>query len=73
MGLPRVLPLYHPSGIPGGCFRTITGPMTNKIAIYLAVLILLALGYDGYRHDWDNLIFLARKGDDLIEWLAFWR
>ena len=47
--------------------------MTNSIAIGLGVMILSALALDFYLYGWDHLIFLAKKGLELIEWLAFWR
>jgi hypothetical protein len=47
--------------------------MTNQIAIVLGALILLGIGYDALAHDGVNLLFLARKFADLVEWLAFWR
>jgi hypothetical protein len=47
--------------------------MTNQIAIALALPILAAIGVDQALFDGANLLFLAKKGLDLIEWLAFWR
>ena len=47
--------------------------MTNPIAIGLALLILAALALDAFAYDWANLVFLSKKGLELIEWLAFWR
>ena len=49
------------------------GPMTNKIAIYLLVLIAALLAFDYYRFEWQHTVFLLRKFLDLIEWLAIWR
>ncbi|QFT81262.1 hypothetical protein FIU89_11635 [Roseovarius sp. THAF27] len=47
--------------------------MTNKIALFLALLIIAGLGWDYYYNDMQASFFLARKTVDLIEWLAFWR
>lgn len=47
--------------------------MTNQIAIPLGALILLGVGYDALANDGMNLLFLARKFAELVEWLAFWR
>ena len=47
--------------------------MTNTIALVLGALIFLALGLDHLRYDGANLLFLARKFAELLEWLAFWR
>lgn len=47
--------------------------MTNRIAITLGLMILVATGYDVMLNDHAGLVFLARKLLDLIEYLAFWR
>lgn len=47
--------------------------MTNKIAAFLAILILGCLGWDYLFNEMNASFFLARKTVDLIEWLAFWR
>lgn len=47
--------------------------MTNRIAIFLALLIVIALVLDfTYQHG-DGTLFLMRKLTALIEWMAFWR
>ena len=52
---------------PGTC------SMTNTIAVVLGGLILSAIAVDVLAFDSENLLFLARKLDAFIEWLAFWR
>ncbi len=47
--------------------------MTNSIAIGLGLVILSAVAVDAVLYGWDHLIFLAKKGVELIEWMAFWR
>ena len=47
--------------------------MTNTIAFWLLALILIALAADWYYRDSEGLLFLAQKGLDLIQWMAFWR
>lgn len=47
--------------------------MTNRIALALGAMILLALGYDLLLNDMAGSLFLARKMLDLIDYLAFWR
>ncbi|MDR9485010.1 MULTISPECIES: hypothetical protein [Sediminimonas] len=47
--------------------------MTDRIALYIGVLIALCLALDWYLWDWANTLFLARKFAALIEWTAFWR
>ncbi|SDH97287.1 hypothetical protein [Lutimaribacter saemankumensis] len=47
--------------------------MTNQISIGLGVAVLVAIGIDAYAMDGANLLFLAKKGMELIEWLVFWR
>ncbi|NKB28153.1 MAG: glyceraldehyde-3-phosphate dehydrogenase [Rhodobacteraceae bacterium] len=46
--------------------------MTNRVAIWLALLILLALILD-YVMGYGATLFLARQFLALIEWVAFWR
>lgn len=47
--------------------------MTNTVAIWLGVLIAGGVGADVLLNDSQTLIFLIRKGIDLIQWMAFWR
>ncbi|MEP2534194.1 hypothetical protein [Shimia sp.] len=47
--------------------------MTNPIAVFLAVLIIVGLGADMLLNNGDATMLLARKFFDLIEWVAFWR
>ena len=47
--------------------------MTDRIAVVLGLLILIALGLDWQVYDWQGTVFLSRKLSGLIEWLAFWR
>ena len=47
--------------------------MTNSLAISLGLLILCGITLDAFLNGGDGLVFLAIKGIDLIEWLAFWR
>ncbi|MFP7570463.1 hypothetical protein [Marivita sp. S2033] len=47
--------------------------MTNSIAIGLGILILAGIGADLVLTGGEGLLFLARKGLDLLEWIAFWR
>jgi len=47
--------------------------MTNSIAIGLGLLILGGIGVDAFLTGGEGLLFLARRGLDLIEWIAFWR
>ena len=47
--------------------------MTNKIAIFLVILIAGFLAVDYYYYDWAMFTFLIRKLLALIEYLAVWR
>ena len=47
--------------------------MTNQLALILGFAIVTGLTIDAYSYGWDNTLFLARKLQDLIEWLNFWR
>jgi len=47
--------------------------MTNTLAIWLTALVLGLLALDYALADFGASLFLARKGLELLEWLAFWR
>ena len=47
--------------------------MTDRIALFLGVVILSALVVDIGVYGTEHTIFLGKKLSDLIEWLAFWR
>ncbi|MFX0540556.1 hypothetical protein ACEWPM_002335 [Roseovarius sp. S4756] len=47
--------------------------MTDRIALWLFILIVLALVLDYYIQGMAGLIFLGAKLGELIEWMAFWR
>jgi hypothetical protein len=47
--------------------------MTNRIAVILFLVILSAIAADVALNDGVALLFLARKGFALVEYLAFWR
>jgi len=47
--------------------------MTNKIAFILGFVIVAGIVYDVVAHDSANLLFLAKKLLEFIEWMAFWR
>lgn len=46
--------------------------MTNQIALYLALVLLAAVGVDLLANDGAAVGFLARKFLDLIDWVEFW-
>lgn len=46
--------------------------MTNELALALALAIAALFALDAYL-DLGGALFLARKGLDLITWLAIWR
>ncbi|MCR9110119.1 glyceraldehyde-3-phosphate dehydrogenase [Marivita sp. XM-24bin2] len=47
--------------------------MTNSLAIGLGLLILGGLAVDAFLTGGDGFMFLAGKGLELLEWIAFWR
>ena len=47
--------------------------MTNRIALWLGVLIVAAFLMDRFAFDGSGALFLARKFVDLLHWVAFWR
>ena len=48
-------------------------PMTTRLALILFLIIAVAIGLDRMFYDQAGLVFLARRGLDLIQWMAFWR
>ncbi len=47
--------------------------MTDRIALGLGLLIVLAIGLDIILNDGTALLFLMRKFADFLEFLSFWR
>lgn len=47
--------------------------MTDRIALYIGALIVIAILADLLLAGGGNLHFLAKKGLEFIEWIAFWR
>lgn len=47
--------------------------MTNRVAIALGLAILGFVAWDLIQNSGEALLFLAKRLDKLIEWLAFWR
>ena len=48
-------------------------PMTDRIALFLGILIVAAVVLDVTVYGTEHIIFLGKKLYGLIEWLAFWR
>lgn len=46
--------------------------MTNRIALWLGALIVVAIATDLWLQT-GTMLFLIRKFTDLIEYVAFWR
>ncbi len=47
--------------------------MTDRIALVLAIMVTCAVIADIALNDTNAILFLAKKGMKLIEWMAFWR
>ena len=47
--------------------------MTNRLALYLGGIIVVALGVDMIFFDWYYSIFWGKRLAELIEYIAFWR
>lgn len=61
------------AGTTGGVFPHQLGPMTNRSALILALLLIAAITIDVMLYGSQHVIFLSKKFTDLLEWLAFWR
>ena len=46
--------------------------MTNRLALFLALLVVAFFALDRFVLHWNAPLFLARKIADLSDWLAFW-
>jgi len=47
--------------------------MTNTIAIWLGLILIVVFGIDGFVYDWTFTIAFMKKLVELIAYLAFWR
>ena len=47
--------------------------MSNTVAIVLGLTLIGLILLDTVMFDAENLLFLAKKLLELIEWIAFWR
>lgn len=47
--------------------------MTNKIAIWLGLILIVGLVADLILEGGSNLLFLSKKFFELLDWVAFWR
>jgi hypothetical protein len=47
--------------------------VTDRIALFLGLLLALAIGADFFGNEGAALSFLGRKFIDLVEWATFWR
>lgn len=47
--------------------------MTNKLAVYLGLVIVVAILVDLIAFDATYSVFLAKKFIELIDYIAFWR
>ena len=47
--------------------------MTNRIALFIGVSIILAIIFDRISYAGAAELFLARKTADMIDYIMFWR
>ncbi|WP_217810089.1 hypothetical protein [Salibaculum griseiflavum] len=47
--------------------------MTNRLAIWLVLLIAAFFALDHFVLNWDAPLYLGRKFMELIQYIAFWR
>lgn len=47
--------------------------MTNRLAIVLGLILIIAITVDVMMYGSEHVIFLGKKLFELIEWIAFWR
>ncbi|MBV7379267.1 hypothetical protein [Maritimibacter dapengensis] len=47
--------------------------MTDRIAIYLGLIIAALIALDLFLRNGATLVFLGKEMFEFLEWLAFWR
>lgn len=47
--------------------------MTNKIAFWLALIIIAVFLLDAFAFSGEMPVFLGKKIFEFLDWLAFWR
>lgn len=47
--------------------------MTDRLALFLGIVIVVAIGADLWVYGTEHIIFLGKKLYALIDWMAFWR
>ncbi|NPD15603.1 hypothetical protein HOY34_10360 [Xinfangfangia sp. D13-10-4-6] len=47
--------------------------MTDRVALYLALVLAAAIGADLLLNQGEYLLFMARKFVYLVDWVQFWR
>ncbi len=47
--------------------------MSDRTALIIAIIIVAAIITDFVFNSGDGLFFIAKKGEQFIEWVAFWR
>ena len=48
-------------------------PLTNRLALFIGLFLIAAVGVDVWLFGDEHMVFLGKKLFELIEWLAFWR
>ena len=47
--------------------------MTDRIAFWMGLVIVSAIGIDMAVYGTEHMIFLGKKFYEFLEWIAFWR
>ncbi|MCH2165745.1 MAG: hypothetical protein MK098_14000 [Marinovum sp.] len=47
--------------------------MSNSFAVWLGITITGLIALDVVVFGYEHVVFLGKKGLDLLEWIAFWR
>ena len=47
--------------------------MTNKLAIWLGLILIAAIVIDVLTYGPVHMVFLGKKMFELLDWVAFWR
>ncbi len=57
----------------GGSCNQEAARLTNKIAIWIACILVGLICIDALINDWGVAAFLAKKFVQFIDWVKFWR
>lgn len=71
--IPRLFPVERSGYTKLDRMTELQDIMTDKIALYLGIVVFIAIAADLALRGTTDVVFLGKKLADLLNWLAFWR